>query len=79
MNRWVTFQCNLIQSLSLPPRSEGKWLSDYLQYEAALSCGLWYTEQNSTFSIALSQNMANPLDGLSISVQYLYSFKIKKK
>jgi len=79
MNRWVAFQCNLTQSLSLPPQSEGTWLSEYLQYEAALSCGLWYTEQNSTFSIALSQNMANPLEGLSISVQYLYSFKPKKK
>ncbi|AEJ18430.1 hypothetical protein Spica_0263 [Gracilinema caldarium DSM 7334] len=79
MNRWVALQCNLSQSLSLPPRSENQWRSDYIQYDARLSCSLWYTEQNNTFSIELSKNMANPLEGLGIAMQYLYSFKPKKR
>lgn len=79
LNRWVAFQFNLSQSLSLPPWSENQWLSDYVQYGALLSCSLWYTEQDNTFSIELSKNMAFPMDGLGISVQYHYSFKPKRK
>jgi hypothetical protein len=78
MNRWVALQCNLSQSLSLPPRSENQWLSDYIQYDARLSCSLWYTEQNNTIAFDLSRDMANPLEGLGISVQYHYLFKPKK-
>ncbi|MCA1951053.1 MAG: hypothetical protein LDL24_10810 [Treponema sp.] len=77
MNRWLAFQVSLLQSIMLPPRSGDHWTSDTLLYQARLTGGLWYTEGSHSFGIELGHDMANPWEGLAISVRYSYTIKPK--
>jgi hypothetical protein len=78
INRSVALQTRLIQGLALPPRSGDQWLSTTMNYDARLSGGLWYTDQEHTLSLDLSHNMAQPLEGLTISFRYSYTVKPKE-
>jgi hypothetical protein len=78
LNRWVAVHFNLSQNIALPPRDETDWLSEYLEYQAILSGGIWYTTTRHTFALELNRNMANPLEGLGVSLRYWYSILPKK-
>lgn len=75
MNRWLALQISLSQSITLPSRSGNQWASDTLLYRALLNGELWYTEGSHSFGIELNHDMANPLEGLGISVRYFYTIK----
>ncbi len=77
INRWVALDFSLVQRLALPPRGEQAWLSTNIPYSAILQGSLWYTTQNHSFALSLSHDMAEPAEGLGISLRYVYSIKPK--
>ncbi|HOJ98808.1 MAG TPA: hypothetical protein PLW34_04550 [Termitinemataceae bacterium] len=79
VNRSVALQTRLIQGLALPPRSGDQWLSTTVSYDARLSGGLWYTDQEHTLAMEVSHNMAQPLEGLAVSFRYFYTVKPKER
>jgi hypothetical protein len=78
LNRWVYVNLHLSQSIALPPRDGTDWLSEYNEYQAVLSGGIWYTTTNHTIALELNRNMANPLEGLGVSLRYWYCIKPNK-